>query len=466
MENYQPSIKRPRYVTRSVAREKQQQLNLEYINTDCIFKIFDHLNVIELSMIADTNKRLRALAQDQFKRKFGDVDLCVISNGRKWNASRIFRNFGQLISDLSISGECRHKSVFGLIGKYCRLETLTHLHLQRMIIDEFIMKTLHPFFCNIEFLKVTNCNAEKLVEFPETFKRLKSLELTLTASFDHSLIEKVIRSKFPQLEELKISICGYRPTRQDYICCFIRRHPKLKVLSFEKCSLTSETIEVIAKTMTQLEHFELKGNNQTNQHDPRIHQAMLPFGSIKTLKKLILDCTNYWSAFENLFEAFVANNIGIEHVHLINLNLTPKVLLQLKGLKTIRTLIFKLTHRIYVKRFIEVAEYLPLLNEFHLICVDPVSGELLNSLLRKSSELTVLQIETPTFTMNDREYSNMLKIIKKRPCEIGLEIKICSASVQIDVPNDTIKANKKWIRIVINTNVYDRRFDWFRCIIM
>lgn len=299
------------------------------------------------------------------------------------------------------------------------------------------MKNLSPFLEELEFLEITYCVIRRLVVLPKTFKRLKTLAL------DTSLFGKVMQNKYPQLE--KLSLSGEYEVDHDDFCSFILRHSKLKMLSFEDCSISRNTIKLIGKTLTQLEHFELKV--YSGSYQPIISQAMTPFGSIKTLEKLILDCNIL--AVGNLFEAFAANKIGIEHLHLIDVNLSEKTQMHLKRLKTIRTLFFEM-YDLHgnTERYFSVAENLPLLNVFHLVCRQPVSGVSLNSLLFKASELWLLQIETWQFTINVREYSKMLDIIKNRRKAISLEIRLCKGSGQIYVPSDKMKESEKWILFV------------------
>lgn len=451
MENDQPPIKRSKSPDGPDGANKQK-LNLTDITPHCILKIFEHLDVIDLSIIADTNKELRTLAQDHFRLKCENVQMnsnTIYKSGRskiKQQTSKIFRNFGELISNLSITNiGCATRFIFELAGKYCKPTTLTHLHLRWMVVDEFIMATLNPFFEDLQILKITFCTIQNMVVFPVTFRRLTSLEMELGKNLDEFLFEKVIRNNFPQLETFCVS--GQSDVNHDDFCSFIRRHPNLKSLSIEDSPLTGETIQFVGQTLTQLEHFELKGNNQRNEAEFR--QALVSFGSVTTLKKLILDCNHL--AVDNLFETFVANNIGIEHLHLIHVNLNEQTQMHLKRLNTIRTLIFKFTDHPNTKQYISIAEDLPLLSEFHLACRDPrkhVSGESFNTLLLKSRELSVLQIESLDFTINNREYSNMLNIIKNRYNAFGLEIRLWKVSGQVDVRNDEIKANEKWIRFV------------------
>lgn len=437
---------------------RKVQFNLIQLNADCLLKIFEYLNVIELAKIADTNISLRQLAKYQFYLKYGSLNFDNLKMNRSitlQEVTKIFRNFGNSISSLELSIHSfvigSDQQILSLIGKYCKPSTLKKLVLTEIRIPNREMKKLGPLFGELEHLSLIKCDCDIQFNPIDGYTRLKTLELNLHFT-DHFMN----RINFPQLEYFYLYQCDWVSSLQrSNFLGFVLNHPNLKTLSIRNGYTKMHILEAIGKNMKKLEHFTYDCHIQDMLSSKQNFEAALqPLGSMKSLKTLALHC--HCSPIENLFESFIANNIEIESLHLKDIRLSEDTVQNLKKLKTIKILKFQKIRSQNVDTFISIAKDLPYLNEFHLELDDstiPIIA--LKTLLSRANELTILKIDSfnPNNNIDAQLYLDMVDIVKKRSNSKRLEIVLYVLTSPVNVPQNILDENREWINIlIINSN--------------
>lgn len=423
------------------------------INAFCILNMFDGLNLIELATVADTCSHLRKLARYHFQSKYSHPNYEIVDFDQIKGpsvritipeAAKIFRNFGEYMRGLKVNTivftkaeGISHKILF-LIKEYCTA-MLQELHLKNFYVRAADTRDFYSLFKSLHQLSL--CNT--LTEEPNKWSMKMSLCQSLAfEEMEFLVVDDFLSRRFPALERLSFRLTY--DLIQPKILEFIRRHPKLRHITIvDEEMATIDVLHAIGEMGLQLETFEFNGIRRMS---PEVfHQAVKPFAAMKTLKSFTMNC--FYNSVEGLLEDFVVNGVPLEHLHLKHAELNGNAILNLFKMNTIKSLTFQTMDSPHVDRLLWVASKMPSLRELQIKCYESISYESLCSLLIGNQRLSMLKIDALEMNINLEAFNGLVKILKRRPQPIKLNIEFFEPVMKLNIPQKTVEANEQWITI-------------------
>lgn len=395
--------------------------NIVDVNIDCLERVFNHLDLIDLINMADKNKHLGQATSRIFDRKYKGKtvllqsrefysiwaqDPIVITNDaiviRKPKlAFQMLRLFGCLISKLFM--DALHptkvdKELLNYVNEYCS-ESLKSFTLKNR--DLTYTDAKKPYTNVEEFSMVSRIIGFQASEFKDTFPYLRRLELIRTRFSNHTRFA----IQFHHLEHLKISIGvnkGYEITKSD-AKKIIQLNPQLQSLSVSG-EFYLKFWAYASKQLKQLKILELGYDRNKIQKFPT---EPIRFECIETLKLNMIYSHTKWNpekifSFNQLKEFTIIGydlddswiNFTIENPTIEKLNIIKQYTHQIR--------ILFLTDEDMVK----LATMLPNLNEFYMTgcsCSVDAAGHFLN----ESQSLRKFSMTVPDKDDLDELYSNI-----------------------------------------------------------
>lgn len=195
-----PSV--PMRVTRSSKKSTGTIFNRNFtdLNDDCIEEIFRRLPTVELCKFTVLNKRLKLLAEDVFKRIYGNkiltfkpFETCATQNGVK-TTNQFMRSFGKYMQQIQIIGtdkedeKAMEAKMLSAISRY-PMKNLQSLTLVQMDFNETTISQLDKILEIVIQLTVENCRVSCMTidMYELLFKRcyrLRTLNL-IQCSWNH-----------------------------------------------------------------------------------------------------------------------------------------------------------------------------------------------------------------------------------------------------------------------------------------
>ncbi len=253
------------------------------MNNDCIYKIFEWLDLDDICSISDTCKQLKMLSSDYFQRKYHDKlvrGMRIVAVDGKiqlqpnekyvWSFSRCFdkvianvdtrltRNLGVSKHDLPV-----------FIRENCN-DYLSSIQFESMFLYHSIGESITNVLENVGTVVFTGCDLEGT--YHQILKHCPNLKyLIVEENYGHK-IEQLLLETYPKLEQF---ICRYygRVLMKKNLKIFLRQHPKLKRLTWcfharireaTFSDKTLECIEMIVKNGKNLEELFLSFDGTYN----------------------------------------------------------------------------------------------------------------------------------------------------------------------------------------------------------
>lgn len=259
-------------------------LTLTDINIDCLTCIFEHLNLVDLLNVADSNTWLKSAADVMFTRNYGkktiwlDLDhqfshptiklhhnLTIIRDLK--TCLQIVRCFGYLLNKLQVTGdkfiwsgrEMDHIiRLLTYVNKYCS-ESLNEITFERF--SELSLVRVKDAFPNVEIVQFKYCCVEKiLMHFNRLFPKTRTLKLLWTDVAG-------VKLHIPHLEQLEINIpISLNKFQMDNIKAIIRSNPQLRCLKIY-FGWNTEFLRNISKHMKSVKRLEIGCAFIGDEHD-------------------------------------------------------------------------------------------------------------------------------------------------------------------------------------------------------
>lgn len=273
-------------------------VNIMDLDFDCLWTVFDYLDLRSLCSVADTCDRFREQAQNvyqysKFKNMFNIYsDLChpqeypdVILR----RTSSVLRNFGPLIQAIHVNGggydlsplELRiHQTrLINLISTHCR-GTLFELTLHGFEVNDRVARFLRPVSRGVRKLKLTDCQIDGWSWSPlkRLAPKLSDLEISC------STMQKRRRLNgwhhcVPSMQTLALKGVNVLDTDVDGI---LGANPQLKCVKFVYCeSQTDAVLHTIATHLPHVEKLNFRTSNETHPHNIACLQRMANLHSLK-----------------------------------------------------------------------------------------------------------------------------------------------------------------------------------------
>lgn len=228
------------------------------LNDNCLERIFDYLELKDLLNVADSNKRLKSVADMVFALKFSERELNFIdytpilgSNfitspaeihvGDVKSSLQLLRCFGHSISRIAINRneskinhpkDCANVAfsrILLYVNEFCS-ESLTKINIQggaSCRIDR-----LENAFVKVETVHICNCEISNEVQLSALFPQVRRMYLYGIQITDW----KSIGGNFSRLDDLKVYRIRLNKTEFEifnskYCAAILKSNPKLKVIN-------------------------------------------------------------------------------------------------------------------------------------------------------------------------------------------------------------------------------------------
>lgn len=457
------SIELPRKRKVPFQRRNQRNLgkNLTDLNSDCLLKIIEYLNPMDLCNVAQTSKRFRDLAQYHFYRKHRNFSCFSILNDGIIHLDmfkRLLRVFGHHIRSLAIpqyvfvNEEGIAAELLEVIARYCR-ESLKLLWMDGFVMNSNLIKLMKPVFNRIEAIEFSNCGIYHNENPMQNVKLMKLIETEMNHQF--------LASKFPKLIELQLIYLD--DTQNATVIDFVKSNPGVEKLSIVECyGVSTAVFEAIG----QLKGLrELEFQQHYSRPEEIFRTDLNNLSALTELKVLKLNCAKH--SVSQLLETFVTNGVHLEHLELANGPMDTPTFESILKLNSLTALKFNEMADITNSRIYAFAQKLKLLREFAIKSYGNIGLFGFNAMVRDINSLSSLKIDIPDFQMNLETYQGMLNAVQKREERNRLEITIYNNGAdennneQPVVPNQVINdQNKKWIHVKWLNRTWNRVFPY------
>lgn len=238
----------------------------------------------------------------------------------------------------------------------------------------------------------------------------------------------------------KLNIVTFRSLNQlhdHHIHAFLKLNPQLTNLLIQNCrQITATFFDKIIKLTPNLEKLSFLTLNKTRD----FNEQLIHLSHLQNLKCLFISTPTKISV-HRLIDSFVENNIPIEILGFFSTTyyspLDTKIS-QLKRLKKL-CLMFMLDDVL-----IDLVKNLPELK----VVIAPSSQISINGIRRALQcyhQLSVLLVETQNVILNIDDFDSILNLAKLR----GVEVKFHIKNGVINVPNELLETNRKWLSIYL-----------------
>lgn len=230
---------------------------LTSLDNDCLEQIFKYLPLKDLLNVADSNKRLKEVADTVFALNYGEKELNLIDSNEVLGANlitssteihvgdlkatlQVLRCFGQSISKLVInrSGDKNHSdaqfnailyTILSHVNVFCT-ESLTDIKIigdDRLRIDR-----LEYSFTNVKQVQIWNCELAEETRLDHLFPYVEKMYLCgIRITNWHS-----IEGRYPMLDDLKVYRIlfydiEYDMFNSEYCATIVKANPQLKTVN-------------------------------------------------------------------------------------------------------------------------------------------------------------------------------------------------------------------------------------------
>lgn len=332
------------------------------VNTDCLERIFNHLNLDDLLNIvhASSCKQLKAAADVVFECKFRKIKFILNSPNRLLSDSsedyiyiksvrkslRLIRCFGHFVTKLVVGYPVYQKYLIPYVVDHC----IDSLRIIEFVKGQQVFDYLTKPFLNVEIVNFSSCLNLHLERLNVYFPSMRRLTLD---DFELSLSTKCI--EHPYLEHLRINV-----NRND-VTPFLRFNSQLRSLRVY-WGYNADAFENATKCLQQLENLEviycdLKCLNSNKS----IHLA-----NLKRLRIDLLDLyqRNVWNSMHKL--PFLCEKLQQLILNVDNFRLSDELIDFIVKHPTITKLSIKssyMGHTLNGRQMMKIARALPSLRD-------------------------------------------------------------------------------------------------------
>lgn len=377
---------------------------LQQLNDDCLLEIFSarSLTTMDLCALGETCTRFQQITGRLFKKQFcikvcnsGDYEFKLRKyscGNRAHDAERIFKNFGSMLSAITIStlssaAVGRLYFALNLVSTYCGV-TLECLTIDGMTIPVDLTVKLKPIFKQLQMLELRDVSILSDKTLLAEFDSLIELRL-INVRNDSALLENI----FPQLKRFTLKQLTYFSDYADIdLSTFISRHTNLKTLDIAADLHDCIILQVIGNSCTELEELSVKLGS------PILASCLLPLQALKQLKNLKL----FGAQCENLEFIPALTKLHELHLHV----------------------------RIPLDFYKELAS-LTELPKLHIYCVVGADGLDVVDIITQLINLEELAIcrapsanrSSKGFVLDEKMFSKIVNVVKRRPNVLTLKCK-------------------------------------------
>lgn len=260
------------------------------LNLDCLYLIFDRLDLVELVNMASITPQYASIAASVFRQKYSDHQLAIRCN----KPEMLYQKIPYGISDGSINiyDLKLYQNILKYFGNNLRKINISNglvlendLEIANRLTNEYCSKTVREL--NLNFLSKNELHqyttpfsgVEKLIctissdingtwTLNQLFPNLQQLEVLLTSDMNISFID----NQLPHLKQLKLGISADSFERKQQIEGMIRKNPQIR--SIEIIGLNIGLVKVISEVIPNIENLTIPNVGIHNMNS-------IQFGSVK-----------------------------------------------------------------------------------------------------------------------------------------------------------------------------------------
>lgn len=459
---------------------------LQYLNDDCLIKLFEHLRLSDLCSVADVCQRFASIAVTVFKRHHVALDLNDILDDfyrlddsyalDRWESmtslnsldidlasrvppepmetvERLFRRFGIYIQQICIrlynDDEEQKNEIFQLMSTYCLQKDakLNRLILYDTTISEETCKRFQPLFDHLSSLDVTGGTVSFDIGTELTELKLEDV-----------FLKGIATTKLNKLQELSlVDIKGN---------CFGRRGPcqmsTLLLPHLKRLTIIGECFHmfndnlILCAGVTQL--LELEELKLDVEFDPRNMENVRNLARLRHLKVFDLNCR--WYSITELLKNFVEQKVPIEELHLRKFLIESTSATYISKLNTIKKLCLSdggWNFGPETTRLANMVKGMPLLEKLYLCDFGSITMTALTTTIANTPKLSELHLDfgpplDENFIIHEEEFIEICEIIAKRLVYTQLNMIISGNESKLAVRDDIIKTNRVWLDVQIISN--------------
>ncbi|XP_055297574.1 uncharacterized protein LOC129566062 [Sitodiplosis mosellana] len=414
---------------------------LNALNDDCIQSIFRQMDCVrDFLSAAETCRGFQENAKLTFRTKYRKIRVGELYN-KSDNTNTVTVNrlpsllniFGHLIVNIYFDGEELHNDIQNMIADHCGKTLRTFKICSSNVVN---FNTRSPFQALAE-LEILDTNIRNF----ECTSQLRRLVIWGRVSDWEWLIQP-----FPQLEIVTLYVV--HELRFDQAVEFLKLNPQLKSLYIRLCKqITPQIYENIANLTPNLEKLFV----HLHSSSPSLNEHMLHIGKLQNLRSLAITA-RVIIPVGRLIECLIENKVLIEFLGILNdytqFSTSKLNILELKQLK--KLCITQMSD----ETLLEYVKHLPALEE--MICVKQdnirsispkISLAGIKKALKYGEHLSALSVDTKDMTIDSDDFKSVLSLAKQNRVKVTIVIE----NGTINVPNELLEANRKWLDVMENS---------------
>lgn len=431
-------------------RQKRKKPSLLTLNPDCVLKLFEYLNLVDLCAMAGTCTSMFNYAKYHFRLKHKNFDFASMYDGNLLdvsNATQLLRIFGDQIHTLKVSRDFFKDSavqntdtvstqLLRSIADNCQ-QIVKVLALDGInFMADIMVDELASLFNSLEMLSLDQCSMYE-VRWCD-MKNLKVLKLKEVDGFDAYFW----KAKFDKLEVVELN---HLDIDVENLTEFILSVPTIKRLSIVKCGYITTAIFGAIKVLENLEELEFQ-LNRPNRSEEFHQRDLMHLTELKVLKVLRLYCNK--KSVRQLIDGFCEKKIALEQLELAYGLMDVATVEAIVKLETVKAL--KLNNMVEFADYLmsPIAKGMSQLEEFHIKTEANITQYRIKEIVRSANRLTSLNIDAKDFSLKTDTYNAILCAVKDRKDDIRLAVSIYGDGNQTTVPVDVLKGpNEKWLKV-------------------
>lgn len=208
------------------------------MNDDCIYKIFEYLDLDAICSMSEMCSRLKYLTTDYFQRKYADKLMHGLRVTTAYGQIQLQPNeqcawifsqcFDSVVFNLNHRRELDKVDLPAFIRKHCS-EYLSSIVFQQMFLYQTLGDSIENVLQNVETVVFSECELEG--DYHEILKHCHNLKyLMIDEKYGHK-IENLLLETYPKLEQFSCRYYG-RLLLTNNLKQFLRQHPNLKQLTW------------------------------------------------------------------------------------------------------------------------------------------------------------------------------------------------------------------------------------------
>lgn len=246
------------------------------LNDDCIYKILEWLSLDDLCLCSRTCKRLHALSDNHFRRKYptetnDEVAIQILGDG-KLRYEKYVKYFDNFIKRLNIrAGNSAHHFKHVRVVRFMRAKCDPNF--RQICIDGYLeldpfYKDISRFLRNVEVVQFFNREISGRDELTllEHCPNLSTISLDTVCTKPN--VNAILGRKYPKLKQLRWINASVYPLQGEKLKIFFRNNDNIQCMEWSfgynwlDVNLFLECIESVVKFALNLEHLFLVMNKE------------------------------------------------------------------------------------------------------------------------------------------------------------------------------------------------------------